>query len=102
MSGRRVQQSRRRGGTLPAGAKSVAGTSRWANPFRPRSGRRSHEANAAAVAAYREHLGRHPELVEQAREQLAGYDLACYCPPELPCHVDVLLEILYSDPGNGA
>lgn len=94
MAGRRLQQSRQRGGTLPAGAKSVAGTSRWANPHRPPSGQRSAEANAAAVTAYREHLAAHPELVDQAREQLAGYDLACYCAPDLPCHVDVLLEIL--------
>ncbi|NYI81251.1 DUF4326 domain-containing protein [Nocardioides panzhihuensis] len=94
MAGKRLQQSRRRGGQLPAGAKSVAGTSRWANPYRPTSGHRSPEANAAAVAAYRDHLSEHPELVDQAREELAGYDLACYCEPDLPCHVDVLLEIL--------
>lgn len=24
---------------------------------------------------------------------LAGRDLACWCPPEMPCHTDVLLEI---------
>ncbi|SDL33789.1 protein of unknown function [Nocardioides sp. YR527] len=97
MAGKRLQQSRRRGGHLPPGAKSVAGTSRWANPYRPPSGQRSPEANAAAVAAYRKYLAEHPELVEQAREELAGHDLACYCAPDLPCHVDVLLEILASD-----
>lgn len=102
MPGKRLQQSRRRGGHLPPGAKSVAGTSKFANPYRPPSGQRSPEANAAAVAAYREHLAEHPELVEQAREELAGYDLACYCAPELPCHVDVLLEILASDPQEPA
>ncbi|WP_196876549.1 DUF4326 domain-containing protein [Nocardioides luteus] len=43
-----------------------------------------------------------PELVAQAREDLTGYDLACYCAPELPCHVDVLLEILALDPKEPA
>lgn len=27
-------------------------------------------------------------------EQLRGYDLACFCTPGQPCHVDVLLEQL--------
>ena len=102
VSGRRVQQSRRRGGKLPPGTKSVAGTSKYANPFRPPSGQRSPEANAAAVAAYDDYLAEHPELVARAREELTGYDLACYCGPELPCHVDVLLRILYPDPENAA
>lgn len=25
--------------------------------------------------------------------ELADFDLACYCPPDDPCHVDVLLEL---------
>ncbi|MEQ4566203.1 DUF4326 domain-containing protein [Paenarthrobacter sp. CAP02] len=31
-----------------------------------------------------------PELV---RAELAGKDLACWCAPEHPCHVDILLEV---------
>lgn len=102
MAGKRLQQSRRRGGTLPPGAKSVAGTSKYANAFRPPRVQRSLETNAAAVAAYDDYLADHPELVAQAHEELTGYDLACYCGPELPCHVDVLLRILYSDPEPSA
>ena len=30
---------------------------------------------------------------EEIRAQLAGHDLACWCPLEGPCHADVLLEI---------
>lgn len=26
-------------------------------------------------------------------EELRGHDLACWCPPELACHADVLLEL---------
>ena len=35
--------------------------------------------------------------VEDVRRELAGRDLACWCPPDQPCHADVLLEI-----ANGA
>lgn len=31
--------------------------------------------------------------VDLVREQLAGRDLACWCHPGDPCHVDVLLEV---------
>lgn len=30
---------------------------------------------------------------EVARRELAGRDLACWCAPSLPCHVDVLLRV---------
>ena len=32
-------------------------------------------------------------LVDEAREELAGKDLACWCPLDQPCHADVLLRI---------
>lgn len=31
--------------------------------------------------------------VEEIRAELAGHDLACWCPLYEPCHADVLLEI---------
>lgn len=46
--------------------------------------------------AYKEHLrwtrrlGGHP--LEVIRSELAGRDLACWCPLNQPCHADVLLE----------
>lgn len=30
---------------------------------------------------------------EEVRAELAGRDLACWCPLDQPCHADVLLEI---------
>lgn len=94
----RIQLSRRRGWRLPEGASSVAYPTRWANPYRPP--RRSAAANADAVERYRAHLERCPELVEQARTALAGRDLACWCPPDLPCHADVLLEVVAGRPST--
>ncbi|MEU0671329.1 DUF4326 domain-containing protein [Streptomyces sp. NPDC006172] len=50
-----------------------------------------------AVAMYRGWLARRQDLAERARQELAGRDLMCWCPPGRPCHADVLLEL-----ANGA
>lgn len=93
MTSARVQLSRAPGWRLPPGARSVAFPTKWANPHRPT--RRGPESNAAAVAAYRADLaaGRLPFTVEDVRAELRGVSLACWCPPGLPCHADVLLEL---------
>jgi hypothetical protein len=73
---------------VPTGAVPVAFPSRYHNAHRqvrPRS---------RAVELYREHLARNPALVDRARRELAGKDLACWCPADEPCHADVLLEIV--------
>lgn len=88
---RRLQLSRARGWRLPEGAVSVAHPTRWANPFRPQW--RTPAANATAVEHYRDYLARNPALVDAARADLAGKDLACWCTPSLPCHADILLAI---------
>lgn len=36
--------------------------------------------------------------VNEIQDQLAGKDLACWCPLDQPCHADVLLEIANGDP----
>ena len=60
----------------------------FANPYRiGRDGSRGE-----ALAKYRTHLRVHPELVERARLELAGRDLACWCAPE-PCHAEVLAAV---------
>ncbi|MFI1166512.1 DUF4326 domain-containing protein [Streptomyces sp. NPDC020801] len=45
------------------------------------------------VELYRRWIAERPEVVEQARLELAGHDLMCWCPPERACHADVLLEL---------
>lgn len=34
-----------------------------------------------------------PPSLNQIRAELAGRDLACWCPLDQPCHADVLLEL---------
>lgn len=46
-----------------------------------------------AVAMYRDWLAQRPSLAEQARQELAGHDLMCWCPLDKPCHADVLLKL---------
>lgn len=109
----RIQLSRRAGWRLPPRSMSVARPHRWGNPFRIGHGadgrievRDSHgktrahaltmpEARRTAVALYRESLT--PETAAQVRADLAGLNLACWCPPDDACHADVLLEL-----ANGA
>lgn len=106
----RVQRRRTRGWRAPAGAVYVGRPTRWENPLRiqrhghawtvtaPDGGivaeaRSRLEAHATAVALYRHLLAEHPRREEDVRAALAGRDLMCWCPPDLPCHADVLLEI---------
>ena len=62
---------------------------KWGNPVRIKPG----ETPYFAVACYRDHLREHPELVAEARTELRGKNLACWCKLTDPCHADVLLEI---------
>lgn len=106
----RVQRRRTRGWRAPAGAVYVGRPTRWQNPLRIRrrgrawivstrdggivaEARSRLEAHATAVALYRHLLEKHPRREEDVRAALAGRDLMCWCPPDLPCHADVLLEI---------
>ena len=90
---RRIRLSRAAGWQLPPGARSVAWPTRWANPYRPAV--RSPGANAEAVELYRawvaERLAADADWLEPLRSATA---LGCWCPLDLPCHVDVLREAL--------
>ena len=88
---------------LPDGAVYVGrGTpglraSRFANPHRAggscRACGRVHD-QVDVVTAYAHHLAEHPDLVEAARRELAGVDLACWCHPRIgPCHAGVLVLV---------
>lgn len=75
------------------GAPGLIG-SPFRNPF-PVKGRGPEKA----LELFRAHLAANPDLVARARAELAGRDLACWCPipaagePDL-CHAAVWLEIL--------
>lgn len=117
---KRLQRQRTRGWKLPEGAVCVCRPGRWGNPFivnpHVRPGSRSGSSliclpNAQeAVECYRVMLVEiRRDLVAEARVELAGRDLACWCklcrthaggrPMGIacaecaPCHADVLLTL---------
>lgn len=91
---RRVQRSRARGSKLEPGAICCTRPHWAANPHKidPALPDRAAEQRRV-VELYREDLRNDPALVERIRRELAGCVLACWCRPELPCHVDVLLAV---------
>ena len=91
---KRIQLRRTKGWRKPPGAKSVARPTWWGNPFAV--GDFGVEDRAVAVAKYREWIMASAQgaYLAKARAQLAGNDLACWCPLDQPCHADVLLELV--------
>lgn len=110
-----MQLRRVKGYRKPEGAVNVARPSKWSNPHRisydDAGGgffyRVDHpdgthsicqtpaDAHRQAVDSFRSDLwcGRLPITIEQVQARLVGHDLACWCPPTMPCHADVLLEL---------
>lgn len=87
----RVQLKRRKGWRKPPGTVVVSRPSKWGNPFRVGvDGDR-----AACAERYRRALdaGELGFTREDVVRELAGRDLACWCPPGEPCHADVLLAV---------
>lgn len=93
----RIQLSRKKGWRLPANAVSVARPTKWGNPYHG-DGPFDH---ARVVALFREYVDRPQQegLRALVRAELAGKDLACWCPlvdengDPVPCHANVLLEL---------
>jgi hypothetical protein len=100
----RIQLRRSRGWRKPPAAVVVARPTRWGNPFVV--GQRVDgvlvKDRAHSVALYRAMMAGSPDRCAAARAELAGKDLACWCPlvdvdgRRGPCHADVLLEIANS------
>lgn len=108
----RIQRKRTPGWRMPPGAVSVTRPGKWGNPWRVIRGDHDkwmvyptgsewttvsiHDTHHAAVQTAVDQFRRaatHPEVIAAARRELAGRDLACWCPLDMPCHGDVLLEI---------
>lgn len=119
---KRIQLKRTKGWRMPANTVSVARPTRWSNPFSVGWYLRFHFDAARSVllfaetargfwnpslvtdlpdhvvkrlyddhAKWKRRINGHP--IEMARSELAGKNLACFCPLDQPCHADVLLEL---------
>lgn len=70
------------------GAVYIGRPSKWGNPFvLGRDGSR-----AEVVALHRKYFLANARLVADAKKELRGQDLRCFCSPQA-CHGDTLLEI---------
>ena len=75
----------------------------WGNPFKvgkpipaPFTGYKGHSVvvdAALAVELFELYVRMSPGYIERVRAELAGRDLADWCPLDQPCHRDVLLAI---------
>jgi len=64
---------------------------KWGNPFPMRS-----EADREAVCLqHARWFMDQPQLIADAKQELRGRDLACYCAPR-QCHCDLLLKVANS------
>jgi hypothetical protein len=113
----RIQRRRSKGWKMPAGVIYAGRPSKHGNPFAVggyyKIGRGAGtggfswvtcdpnyrtpdftliETPAMAVEWYRRYRELYP-LTEQAKEELRGRDISCWCRLDQPCHVDVLLEL---------
>ncbi len=105
-SPQRVQLRRTKGWRMPPNTASVARPTKWGNPFvigewntRPNGIKPVQvvaEDAADAVRLYRRFLSQRLRI--EARLELRGKNLACWCKPGDPCHADVLLKLANRDP----
>jgi Domain of unknown function (DUF4326) len=110
MTPKRIQLSRRKGWRKPVGAIVVSRPSKWGNPYALDSYQFGNldgslaawNERAAREIALRdfEHalcMGMLKVTVEDVRRELAGKDLACWCPLNKLCHADVLIRLANED-----
>lgn len=101
----RIQLRRTKGWRMPENTVKVDRTTKWGNPYKPGTTFRgiAVKDNRHAFCLYRADAPDNPALVEAARRELAGKNLACWCPVERypsdgVCHADVLLELANATP----
>lgn len=106
----RIVLSRKKGARMPSNTVNVARPSKWGNPYRLDDYRTDYpdaddrEVRRMAVSDFRgliegrwDRLGDVPSYPrDEIRTELAGKNLACWCPSGEPCHADVLLEVANS------
>lgn len=113
MSPQRIQRRRTKGWRMPEGAVYVGRGSKWGNPWKVTQGNASVSGRFIVHNIVQPHLTSmaftdRAEAQEWAADlyrpiaqcaddvqlaELRGKDLACWCPQDMACHADVLLEL---------
>ena len=113
----RFQRTRAKGYMMPPHTKSVARPSRFGNPFQGfkigghlacklfdmwiygedvrawATENLNGDGRLAIIMEVLEALGHGMHLAMMAQDELRGWNLACFCTPEEPCHADTLLKV---------
>lgn len=98
----RIQRKRARGWKTPDNTVYVGRMTKWGNPFvinpHVKAGSKhpagiTVQTREQAIECYKEMFAQRPDMIKQAQKELAGKNLACWCPLDKPCHADVLLEV---------
>lgn len=88
---KRVQRKRIRGWKMPKNTIYVGRPTKWGNPYIVCEERTAEEA----VLMYKKAFD--CDILDFTQQdiwlELAGKDLACWCPLNQPCHADVLLKL---------
>lgn len=87
---------RLKGFRLPAGSVFVGDPTPWRNPFTVHQ--RMLWTPAVVIEMYAGFVRDRQVLLDAVRSELAGHDLACWCPLTTPCHADVLIELANGEP----
>lgn len=87
-----IKLSRQGGWRKPENTVTVSRPSKWGNPHKVIG--KGRDARRVAVRMFEDDLyhGRLPFTVDDVRRELAGVNLACWCPLDGSCHRDVLLR----------
>lgn len=78
---------------LPPDTKLVTRPSRWGNDHHVDPGNKTPAEHARVVELLRLDLIADPGRCAETRTHLAGWNLACACRLDWPCHADLLLRI---------
>lgn len=86
---------------VPPDAVYVGRPTKWGNPYKigqafPGGRFSAPMTRALVIEAYEIYLWKHPTLRRDAKVELAGKDLVCWCAPQA-CHADVLLRVANGD-----
>lgn len=103
---KRIQRKRLKGWRMPPNTVYVGRPTKWGNPWTPKNhtviamkagqivGSRPGTIAECIVSYYEDIKSGDIGLsIGEARRELAGKNLACWCPLDQPCHADVLLEL---------
>jgi hypothetical protein len=86
---KRVQMKRIAGWRKPPNTVYVGRPSKWGNPFKV-----TQYPLRIVLMRYEDWLRTQLRGDPNFLDELEGKDLACWCPLDKPCHVDVILKIL--------